>query len=286
MEAFPLPLITLTKGAWTCDIADPRENPLALGARFIHGGYIAGLCYGERPIVNRAINQWDPYYGQGLPEAFDEPLGFAAAQSGDAFLRIGSGICERTSASRHDKSDLLRGVEWKLSEQGSDYCVWRCSDQLLIGGAAYAYDFERRIILTDDGLISSSSLSTTCPWSEPLTWFPHPYIAQGTGSGCGLHLPEHAFINNQQLGIKTWRGNDTDIEFGVVSGLWGHQSGIAIELDPTCGGGGIDMRLDRPIDKIVCWANQQSFAAEPYWSHAWSNGERAQWTLTYRFHFE
>ena len=283
MDAFPLPCLTLTHGDWSCLIADPRDNPLALGSRFIHGGYIAQLSLNNRELTNRAISHWDPYYGQGLPEAFDEPLGFAAAANGEAYLRIGSGRCLRMNADRHGQSELHGGVAWTLLEQGSNHCAWRCSDELEIGGERYAYQLERRVVLHDDGLSSASTLTIDCPWSEPLTWFPHTYFKQSRGSGCSVHLPAHCSVNNQQLGSDIWRGEDAAVSFAVVSGLWGSQQGTVVDLDPSSGGGSVDLRLDRPMDKLVLWANERSFAAEPYWSHAWANGETARWTLRYTF---
>ena len=283
MEAFPLPYRELRHGPWTCHIADPRDNPLALGSRFIHGGYIAELSHAGRPLTNRAIDHWDSYYGQGLPEVFDEPLGFAAAQNGEAYMRIGAGQCERTQPGRHGSAPLIKPVHWQLLQHSEQHCSWQCRDHATIGGEAYAYELKRSVSLHDKGLCSVSSLTVTCPWSEPLSWFPHPYFQQLQGDGCRVHVPEHCRVNNQQLGVDTWQGSAEGDAFAVVSGLWGHQRGVVVDLDPACGGGSLDLRLDRPLDKIVLWANQRSFAAEPYWCHAFANGEQAQWTVNYGF---
>src|SRR5687767_10422095 len=78
-----LPLILLRRGPWVVEIADPRPNPLALGARYVHGCYIHGILCDGRRLTSRADVPWNAYDGEGAPEVFEHDLAFAYAEEGD-----------------------------------------------------------------------------------------------------------------------------------------------------------------------------------------------------------
>ena len=46
-----LPIITLRHGPWRAEVYDPRADPLSLGARYVHGGYVRALWHGERQLT-------------------------------------------------------------------------------------------------------------------------------------------------------------------------------------------------------------------------------------------
>ena len=83
--------------------------------------------------------------------------------------------------------------------------------------------------------------------------FPHPYLRQQSSNGITLQLPEHCAVNNVISEQGSWRGSTESDAFAVVTGFWGQQGGLSLDLDPQLGGGALSMRLDRPIDKLVLW---------------------------------
>ena len=50
---------------------DPRPNPYALGARYVHGGYVQALWNGERCLTACPQLPWNPFDGAGMPETFE-----------------------------------------------------------------------------------------------------------------------------------------------------------------------------------------------------------------------
>ena len=73
-ETADLPVWTLECGRWRAEVFDPRPDPAALGARYVHGGYVRALWRGDCLLTARASEQWDPYVGQGLPDVFEKRL--------------------------------------------------------------------------------------------------------------------------------------------------------------------------------------------------------------------
>lgn len=277
ISCLPVPVLELRDGAWRCAIADPRSDPLALGARFVHGGYIAGWWHHDRPLIGCAIDHWDPYYGMGLPEVFEWSLG--QDYQGDRRLRIGAGsVCHHRPG--NDALQTLTGsVSWRLVEQSAQHCRWRCDDSQRIGEHVVGYRLERTVRLQGPTLLSQTELTVRCPWSEPVIWFPHPYLPQADGDGTVVDLPSGATIAGQRA--ARWQPA-AEGGFAVATGVWGYDGPIQIGLDPRLGGGRLTMQLDRPIDKLVLWANHQASAVEPYLARAWAAGETATWSLRYR----
>lgn len=278
-----LPLLTLRHGPWRAEVADPRADPHALGARYVHGGYVAGFWHGDRRLGLRPIAAWNPYVGEGLPEVFELPLGFAACEMGEEFLRLGAGRLRRTGREAGADGLLSTTVAWELAESGDRQQVWRCADAVMIGGKRFGYRLERRLRLDDDGLASTTRLHLDCPWSQPLAWFAHPFIAQADGAGTGLDLAGGEPQKNLQRGADgLWRCPAAG-GFTPVTGLWGRRAILALHLDHRQGGGRLDLDLDKPLDKAVVYATPLAMSVEPYWCRAWQDGEAAEWTLRYRF---
>src|SRR4051812_14122326 len=91
-----LPIIALTRGHWRAEIFDPRADPMALGARYVHGCYVRGLWRGERQLTARIDEAWDRFDGEGMPETFENSLGWGMTPRNEEYLRIGAGRLRRT----------------------------------------------------------------------------------------------------------------------------------------------------------------------------------------------
>lgn len=292
-----LPLIVLRHGPWRAEVFDPRPAPAALGARFVHGGWVHRLLHGERQLTGGASLDWNAYDGHGIPETFESGLGWSVVQKGEEFLRPGAGRMLRTGddpGEEHAMAPLSSLLDWEV-ETGPAHAVFRTRDSLRRPmNGRIAYQLERTIRLIGDGLQSTTTFACDVGMLRmlPLSWYPHPFIAQSRHDATAFALPAAAvamptprFWFGRQHFASAAKGDDglwrLEGEGGraVFGGLWGCREASSLHLD---GGGVLDVALDAPLDHIVLWASASGASIEPKLARTWVHGERATWSVSYR----
>jgi hypothetical protein len=299
-----LPLIDLRHGLWRARVFDPRPDPLALGARYVHGGYVAELWRGERCLTAAPTMAWDRFHGRGMPETFEFSLGQAQVRDGEEYLRIGAGRLRRGPSDLREtavRQPLCGTVRWEISAQGDDHVSMRCCDRTESMDWIFGYELERELRLSESGLSSTTRLSLQLGQLGqcPLLWFPHPFFAHGRTSATAFSLPEGTKRIDRVL--PPWmragpvneceRGEDGRWRFTAANGdgrrtfggIWGSRDPIIVHLDPTLGGGAMAMTCNRPLDHLVIWANDRTASPEPKLARALLDRETAEWTLDYRW---
>jgi hypothetical protein len=279
-----LPLILLRRGPWTVEIADPRPDPLALGARYVHGAYIHGILRDGRRLTGRNQPAWNPFDGEGAPEVFEHDLGFAHAEDGDTYLRIGAGRVVRAGGPVRNPRRLDLGLRWEVVDSGEARIAMRTRDAIWRRGVEIAYELTRTVALRDDGIDSTTTLSLRTPWNHPVSWFPHAFWAHRSLDGTGYTLPPGATPTGDLTRDPdgSWRPRShRGWALAVVTGVWGHSGAIDCALDPRLGGGTVRMRLDRPWDHAVVWASLHASSAEPQLGRIWPRDDTASWTIAY-----
>ena len=296
-----LPTFTLVCGRQRVVVADPRPDPLALGARYCHGGYVLEWWHGDRLLTGGPQPHWDRFDGRGLPETFELALGWAQAREGDEVLRIGTGRLRKTDRDVREiscRAPLCGTVTWEVVEHGADRVVMRCADGIDCQDFPLRYHLERTIVLSDDGLTSSTRLELLArPVGYALvTWFAHPFFAHSRLTASSLHLPASGTPTARPPGgpggffgpelirdAGRWRFEKDAIGARTaIAGLWGGTHAGRIHLDPNCGSGVVSLDLDRPLDHVVIWGNDHVISLEPKLARTWLSSESAAWTLRYQ----
>jgi len=279
-----LPVFSLRYGAYEADILDPRADPQALGARFVHGGYVASVKREGLELTAQPHPAWSAYEGCGLPEVFEWPLGLSFARPGEELLRVGAGrcLCPEGPGIPGSHVALSSSLMWRLEEETEQTLQMSCSDEMSYGNQRIAYQLIRRVQLQEDGLDSRTELQLEVPWNLPVAWFAHPYVPQPSGEATTFVFPQGASDPHRDVSLERF---SFAAEGGLqnVVGLWGANEAIRMELDELAGGGCLDLQLDRPLDHVVLFATRQAASPEPQLCRAWKNGERSAWTLRYRW---
>lgn len=282
MQPPALPRFTLREGPWEVDVFDPRPDPHVLGARYVHGGYIAELRHRGVPLTNRPKPAWNPYEGMGFPEVFEFPLGFAAAEVGQPYLRVGAGRLMKTGIHAAADGALAGTVRWNVLHASEASVAMACSDAQELPDSTIAYTLTRAVTLTDSALESTTTLRLTCPWSHPVVWFPHPFFAQSRGDATGFRLPAGAAPRRTfHQDAQGWWRLESAGGFSPITGVWGAAERIPVRLDPALGAPDICLEHSWPLDKLVVYGTAQAASIEPYLARFWHDGEEASWTLRY-----
>ena len=296
-----MPLITLQNGEHRVAIFDPRADPRTLGARYVHGGYIAAWHVGERCLTAGPTRAWMPFGGLGLPETFELPLAWAVAEEGDYFMRIGAGQLRKRGLNVGEewtKAPLTSVLNWTVTEQSAEHITMTSGDSAECAQWVISYTIERTVRVLPDGVESRTTLQLSCPrfMHHPISWFAHPFFVQSAIGATSLTAPGAELVDNTRHGFGfgssrttlaredhgQWRftaGNSR----ATLGGLWGASPELITHLDPTLGGGQVSIQVDRPLDHLVVWANDLVFSPEPKLCRLWLDGERAAWTIRYRF---
>ncbi len=128
-----LPLIVLERGAWRAELYDPRPDPAALGARYVHGCYIRSLARGDDLISARIAPNWSRFDGEGLPETFETGLAWDQAPINEEYLRIGAGRLRRPHQSPRETfalAPLATTLDWTVRAHERDRLVMATQDGL------------------------------------------------------------------------------------------------------------------------------------------------------------
>jgi len=284
-----LPVITLVHGPWRAEVYDPRPDPLALGARYCHGGYVRALIRDGRQLTGRLTDAWSRFDGEGLPETFENSLGWGPAGTNEEYLRIGAGRLRRQFNNPREWTSLpalCTVLEWAVTAQGPDHLSMTTADSIGAMGQTYGYRLERHLRLHDDGLDSTTRLTLQAEqWQGHLiSWYAHPFFAQRAVSETALGLPAAAHVTGPlaQGADGLWRVTENQGR-GVISGLWGERGPLTLHLSPALGGGRLAIGLDRPLDHAIAFAADPACSLEPKLVHHLVHGETVDWTISYRW---
>ena len=302
MSSPVLPIFHLRRGAQHVEVFDPRADPRTLGARYVHGGYIAAWSVAGRCLTSGPSRYWNEFHGRGLPETFELPLGWALVNENETFLRIGAGQLRKRGVNVDDssaKAALIATVDWTLVSHGDDHLTMSTLDGIEAGEFSVTYRLERTVRLHDDGVESITTLTLRGGRlsQHPLSWFAHPFFAQTKRSATAVTVPGAEFImptshpprwrndagTLQQQTDGRWRFAQEGASRSVLGNLWGSTTAVDIDLDPALGGGRVNMTLNRPLDHVVVWAAEHAFSPEPKLCRLWLDGETASWAVRYRF---
>jgi len=272
-------------------ILDPVADANRLGARYCAGGYIyqvddralgaliSGPGYPAEPFP-------PVFDGQGLPEAFMNPLGpEGLAPAGpmgqplddEPALKFGVGVM------RPKTFQVLEPCVWQVEQSVG---LLRMTTQHAWQGWAAA--LERTVTLCNRTLTSATRFTNTCGRAIPLRWFPHPfYPPVPSGECCKFSIPI-SFPDNPGFSLRPdgwvsrkldhpWdrRGHFQVIEHGPCNSL------LVQQRHPKLGI--VTAQCNYDIAWMPIWGNVNTFSFEPYLDRPVAPGETLAWSVVYEF---
>lgn len=260
-------------------VLDPISDQNRFGTRYCTGGYIFQIAdhhWDELisgPTFPYAFNWFD---GQGLPEAFANPLPDTTDASSTLMLEIGVGLFDKTDNS------VKEFCKWDITETPQSL---RFATQQ--NHSSWSLEMTRLITLVNRTLKSETFVKNTGQGKIPLRWYPHPFFPLYPGGECcklnvpvtipdnpGYELLANGFIHQKNL---PWdqRGHFQVLEIPKGEKLQFLQKHPKLGLiAATCSYAAVWM----PI-----WGNRYTFSFEPYFEYQLANGDEASWSITYDF---
>jgi hypothetical protein len=267
----------------------------------------SGIVYSLEFKGHQYFGQWYPTHDPlvhdaitGPAESFDTDgagLGYAEAQGGGQFIRIGVGVVEKPEERSFSAFKTYKVVDpgkWKVS-QGKNWVEFQ---QTLTSKIGYAYVYTKRITLVEGKpeMVIGHSLKNTGNQMISTTQYNHNFFVMDgkmSGPGVTLKFPYEVKAVADFKGMLEAKGR----ELTYLKGFTGNQSAQSllqgygptaedydIVIENKLAGAGVKITGDRPIVRFNFWTRKETVCPEPYIQLKVPSGKTEKWETRYQFY--
>jgi hypothetical protein len=270
------------------------------GTRFDWSGIVERVDYRGHRFYAPLHAAHDPYRHDSVSGPADEfamfnPMGFAEAESGESFVKIGVGLLEKGTSDEylfHGDYRLRRAGTWQIEQGGH----WIRFEQVLVGERGWAYRYRKTIQLLsgEPGFVIQYLLENTGAKAVDIYHYNHNFtLIDGSPYGPD-YLVEFAFATDERKSINdlAWFGDGAvkvERPLGDQS-LWaqlyegpGRADYNAATVRNQTTGAAVSFDGDAPIERMVFWAVERAACPEPFFRIELDPGESTTWSSSYRF---
>jgi hypothetical protein len=269
--------------------------------RFDWAGVISELEF----MGHSYFEQWFPKYDPKIHDAILGPvdsfseIGFAEAEIGGEFLRIGVGGLLKEDDSRMDAFKL-----YQITNPGKRK-VLKTTNQVIFTHeitdvAGYSYHYTKTVNLPKDKpeLILEHTLKNTGKQAITTNVYNHNFFVidkEPTGPNIVVRFPFEvsgnwsrgdslAVIDGQSISYTREFKTGETVFMGDLQGHTQTVEDYDFRIENLKTGAGVRITCDRPISKIVYWASATTSCPEPYIDVNVAPGEQIRWKNTYQFY--
>lgn len=274
------------------------EHGYYRATRFDWSGIIYSLESGGHQYVGEWKESHDPLVHEDLTGPADSygdaGPGYDEAPVGGEFIRIGVGALEKSDEEYvwNKTYKILDHGKWEV-DQGKDWIEFRHSLQRESG---YAYEYVKRIELMKDAPGFSIKYSLVNKGDMPIhtNQFNHNFFVmdgEPTGPDFSVEFPfelsseeynaELVELQQNKLLIKKELSKGESI-FLHLGGFGDSAEDNRVKILNRKTGAGVDVSVDRPLQKVIFWAISTTLCPEPYIQLDVLPGEKETWTSEYR----
>ena len=295
------PMVKLDNGVLSVSVYMPdAKRGYYRGSRFDWSGIIKQVDYRGHKFYaplheTHEPKKHDSISGPADEFAMFEPMGFAEAQAGESFIKIGVGLLAKGQADEylfHGDYDLLRLGEWRV-EQGEH---WISFYQELIGERGWAYRYRKtiRLLEHDAGFDLEYRLENSGSRTIDIDHYNHNFtLIDETPYGpdysveLGLSTDEPESIN----GLAWFRGNRIEVVEPLADkSLWiqlyqgeGRSDYNMATVRNNRTGAAVRFSGDAQIERLVFWAVERAACPEPFSRIYLQPGQQQTWSTRYEF---
>lgn len=280
--------ILLDNGLVRAEILDPAErDDVHFSSRYSYCGYIKQLYADGKPMLSSPRAVFDSFSGEGFPDEFEEPLGYAEARPGEPFLKIGVGREIRRGGEGYTNRDrhAVAGVAEICLSKGDHFAEFTVGDAL----GDHAYKYVKRVSLEGENLVVSHILENTGRAELHTLWYSHAFLPVGK-SAPRLCVARECELVGGGVYARPEENSAGKAEYRIVLGETGEKGGCCLfrtERAPCvqelfCG---VYYRAegDRPAQELQVFANEKIISAEPKLKINLAAGEKQEWSFRYIF---
>ena len=300
LDQYPSKVISNDQVKMKIYLPDP-EKGLYRATRFDWSGVIGSVKYKGHEYFGYWKDTHDPLYHEDLTgpvEGLVEPaLGYAEANPGEGFIRIGVGILEKEDEPEYEMFATYKIMdygEWKV-DSGKDWITFIHKIETDFG---YGYIYKKTIKLKENGFLIKHQLQNTGEKTIETDQFNHNFfMIDGDRSGTAFQL-SFPFAISSEDDMKGYLKIDNkdlnfikDIEDGnhVFLVLQGYGSNVAehhVTVKNRKTGAGVTFAVDKPLHRMVFWACATTLSPENFIWISVEPGEEECWTSEYSLFVE
>jgi hypothetical protein len=276
-------------------LPDP-EKGLYRATRFDWSGVIGSVQYKGHEYFGYWKTTHDPLFHEDLSgpvEGYIEPgMGYADAQPGEGFLRIGVGILEKAEEPEYNwraTYKILDHGKWTV-DQGQD---WITFVHEITSNFGYGYRYEKTIRLKSNGFLIEHLLRNTGDKIIETDQFNHNFFmidAERSGPAFRIRFPYAVSTEGDLKGAMEIKDNDltfiqelnnNNTVFLRLSGYSTDAADHKVTVVNQKTGAGVTFTVDKPLHRLVFWACETTLSPE---NSIWISvppGETQTWTSDY-----
>lgn len=268
-------MFTLSNDQLEVSLLDPILDRERLGTRYCSGGYIFQISdanAGELLSGPSYPDSFDPFDGQGIPDAFSRsPL--RDPDGPHRALVIGVGLVDVD----HDR--LIAPCQWDVDVQKSHFTFMTRHSF-----AGFAYEMRREVSLAERTVRTKTRLRNVGALSFPISWFPHPFFPHPARDElCWMNVPVHLQQNDgyemAESGFIRRKGWPWDTDHFLVLD---HEATVPVtvlqrhpKLSLIAGS------FSYVPGYFPIWGNHNTFSFEPYLERFIGAGQTLDWWVAW-----
>jgi hypothetical protein len=270
-------MYSIANATLSVSILDPSADQGRFGTRYCTGGYIFEVIDSQHgPLMSGPTypDRYDPFNGQGIPDAFNlAPL--SAPAGGAQVLILGIGVCNL------EKNQVLEYCRWEVDT--TEAAVQMRTQQEFQG---FKVELERTVTLTNRTIRSATRVKNAGRNFLPVHWFPHPFYPQpATDELCRFNVPVRlAESDGLMLADNGW----------VTRKRWPWTDGYFLPVDHEAQTPLVVFQKHPVLGLVAAstsyvpafmpiWGNHTTFSWEPFFERTLGPGQGANWWVDYDF---
>lgn len=271
------------------------EKGLYRATRFDWSGVIGSVEYKGHEYFGYWKETHDPMVHEDLTgpvEGYVEPgLGYAEAETGGGFIRIGVGILEKEYEPEYNWMKTYKILDpgtWKI-DQGDD---WITFTHEIDSDFGYGYVYSKTIKLKEDGFTLKHTLHNTGKKTIETDQFNHNFfMIDGERSGTSFEISFPYAISTDDdlkgyLEIEDKKLNfisdvvDSSV-FLELSGYGEDAADHKVTILNRKSGAGVTYTVDKPLARMVFWACETTLSPENSIWISLEPGQKESWNSEY-----
>lgn len=301
MQQKNVPRTTISNGILTAEMLLPDETlGYYQGTRFDWSGVIESLKFSGHEYFGKWFDKYDPKIHDAIVGPVDDflPVDCENAKPGENFLKIGIGVINKPD-----------NEPWTFTRTYpvTDYGKWKVkakTDQVqfihILKDKKYMYEYEKNVRLLKDKpvmVLTHSFKNKGKSTIETLVYNHNFFVINNKMVGPGYSAefpfkisgvfrdgPALVDIKDNRFTLLRNIAKGETIFSGGLQGTGAKDKLYEIKVVNSETGAGVKITCDKPLEKMVFWANPFTFCPEPYIRLKAKPGETFEWTITYEFY--